>query len=166
MSVCQKFSESVWLWVMVPLSGHARISPHGEQHAVRAEAMRCCRITAGSESETLVEYACWVDLKGSVPTWLNNHVAVPTQLHLPKHVRSHFRRMLDAETTEKLDENHMELQKLYCVLALGFAEDLPMSILSTYYLVRASGRSLVRSSFSLWRFADRIDGRVHRLRQR
>jgi hypothetical protein len=58
---------------------------------------------------------------------------------LPKQIRSCFGRILDAETIEKLDENKLELHKLYCLLALGFAEDLPMTFLSGYYLVRATG---------------------------
>ena len=137
LSVCQKLSANVWLWVTVPLSSHARIGPHDELHAVRAEAMRCCRMTAASDSEScLLEYACWLDLKGSFPAWFNNHVALPNVLNLPKQIRSCFGRILDAETIEKLDENKLELHKLYCLLALGFAEDLPMTFLSGYYLVR------------------------------
>jgi hypothetical protein len=140
--VCQKVSNNVWVWATVPLSSHARIDPQDEKHAVRGEGIRCFRLTATPEGETLVEYVCSLDLKGSFPTWFANQVAVPQLMRhaasnaarchaqhshraavtcglrnrMPIEIQGYFRRMDDAETACRLDENHLELRKL-CVLA-------------------------------------------------
>ena len=138
MCVCQKLPDDVWIFAIVPLSHHARIGPQDEQHCVRAEGMRCCRLTAAPEgSETLVEYTCWLDLKMQLPTWAANRLGLPPMMRLPAQLKSYFGRILDKEHQEAVDENNMELRRLYCVILLGFAEDLPMSLLSTYYLVKS-----------------------------
>ena len=162
--VCQKLSSSVWICVAVPQNSHARIGPHDELHAVRAEATRCFRLTAVSESETLLEYCCWLDLKGSLPVSLLRHsiefgsercaaqtcsvvsvrqalftrrVAIPQLMTFPMSVQNYFCRILDLRHYERLEGNRLELRKLYCVIALGLAEDLPMTLLSVFYLVRS-----------------------------
>ena len=55
----------------------------------------------------------------------------------PISIQNYFGRILDAERYERLEENRLELRKLYCLIALGLAEDVPMSGLSIYYLVRS-----------------------------
>ena len=133
--VCQKLSDTVWVWALVPLSSHARIGPQDEKNAVRAEVMRCFRLTATPLGETLVEHACWLDLRGSFPSWFTNQVAIPQlQRHarqrpratcscigltaqmcrMPLEIQSYFRRIADSETADRLDENHLELRRL-CV---------------------------------------------------
>jgi hypothetical protein len=162
--VCQKRSNDVWICAAVPQNSHARIGPHDEQHTLRAEATRCFRLTAISQGETLVEYCCWLDLKGSFPvsllclfirfsskhlcaqpcnvscvgqTWFTNRVAVPALQTFPFSIQNYFSRILDVERYKRLEDNRLELRKLYCLIALGLAEDVPMSGLSIYYLVRS-----------------------------
>jgi hypothetical protein len=55
----------------------------------------------------------------------------------PISIQNYFGRILDAERYERLEGNRLELRKLYCLIALGLAEDVPMSGLSIYYLVRS-----------------------------
>jgi len=83
--ICKKISDDppTWGWVTVSIPGHARMRPEDEQHAVRGEVMRCVRLTAVSGKETRVEYACWLDLKGSFPKWLTHNIAMPEQVPCP-----------------------------------------------------------------------------------
>ena len=134
--VCRELSSGVWILAAVPLGSHPRISPQSERHALRAEAMRGFRLTP-VETDTQIEYCCWLDLKGSFPTWFTNKVAIPQLMTMPFQIQSYFRRLHDAEAADRLEENHLEIRKLYCTILLGLVEDLPMASLSFYYLVKS-----------------------------
>ena len=55
----------------------------------------------------------------------------------PMSIQNYFSRIFDVRHYERLEGNRLELRKLYCLIALGLAEDVPMSGLSIYYLVRS-----------------------------
>ena len=56
-----------FVWVVVPLKEHPSVRPIDEQHAVRAEGVRCARATLVGHETTRIEYVCWVDLMGHSP---------------------------------------------------------------------------------------------------
>ena len=80
--VCLKISlePPTWVWVALPIPAHPRIRPEDERHAVRGEVMRCCKLTATSATETKMEYASYIDLRGNFPGWLINNVVLPAQV--------------------------------------------------------------------------------------
>jgi hypothetical protein len=70
----QKVCDSplTYVWVTVPIEHHAKISPEDEAHATRAEGTltRCVRATQTAPGVTRIEYACSLDMKGHLPSWL------------------------------------------------------------------------------------------------
>ncbi len=84
----------VYVWVAAPILKHERISLHDERHAVRAEVTRCIRMTGVAENVTLVEYACTLDLKGSIPRWITSNVAIPNLMTLPYTIQRYFQQIL------------------------------------------------------------------------
>jgi hypothetical protein len=80
--VCMRLSDEPLSHavVSVPLEHHPKLCNANEQDRVRAEAMRSFRLTALGLVTTLLEYACWLDVKGQVPKWVTNTVLVPAQL--------------------------------------------------------------------------------------
>jgi hypothetical protein len=64
---------------VVPIPSHDKIRPKDEAGAVRAEFCRSFRITAVAPGVSNLEYACTLDLKGSVPRFVTNMLAVPAQ---------------------------------------------------------------------------------------
>ncbi len=81
----QKISDVplTYIWVTAPIECHDKISTKQEAHAVRAEVRRVVRLTSTADGHTRVEYACSLDLKGRVPQWLTNDVALPVLLNVP-----------------------------------------------------------------------------------
>jgi hypothetical protein len=75
---------------VVPIDQHDQIGPADEEHAVRAEVMRCYRFTALRPDVTLFEYACWLDLKGHVPKLVIDTVAIPQAMHVPITYQTYF----------------------------------------------------------------------------
>jgi hypothetical protein len=80
--ICRKILDDppTWAWVAIPVPGHARVRPEDERGTVRAEVFRSVRVTAMSDNECRMEYACWLDLRGNFPTWFTDRVALPNQL--------------------------------------------------------------------------------------
>ena len=68
-----------FLVAVVPIPSHDKIRPKDEAGAVRAENRRIFRITAVAPGVSNLEYACTLDLKGSVPRFVTNMIAVPAQ---------------------------------------------------------------------------------------
>jgi hypothetical protein len=64
---------------VVPIPSHNMICPKDEAGAVRAENCRSFRITAVAPGVSNMEYACTLDLKGRVPHFVTNMIAVPAQ---------------------------------------------------------------------------------------
>ena len=68
---------------VVPIPSHDKIRPKDEAGAVRAESCRSFRITAVAPGVSKLEYACTLDLKGRVPRFVTNMLAVPAQRATP-----------------------------------------------------------------------------------
>ena len=83
--VCMRLSEEPLSYAVasVPIEHHPRISHADERHSIRAEAMRSYRLTALGPATTLLEYACWLDLKGHVPKWVTQTISIPAQMGVP-----------------------------------------------------------------------------------
>jgi len=83
--VCKRICDDppTFLWVGVPLDTHPSIRPDDEHHAIRAEGSRCLRLTSIGPDLTRLEFCASLDLRGSLPQWLTDKVAVPTLLHVP-----------------------------------------------------------------------------------
>jgi len=69
-----------YVLVGAPIAHHAKIAPKDEKGAVRAENCRAFRLTEVAEGITKLEYACSLDLRGSIPQAITNK-AVPGQMH-------------------------------------------------------------------------------------
>jgi hypothetical protein len=79
-----------YVWVTVPIESHAKIVPIDEAHAIRAEVVRCVRATQTAVGVTRIEYACSLDLKGHVPSWLTDRLVIPTLMGLPYDLQAYF----------------------------------------------------------------------------
>lgn len=73
----KKLSDTQYVWCSYPIADHPSLQPSDENHAVRAEAMRCLRLTYIDEKVTKVECKNSLDLKGNVPTWVTNKITIP-----------------------------------------------------------------------------------------
>ena len=67
--------------VALPLAHHDKIAPKDEKGAVRAESCRAFKLTEVAEGITKLEYACSLNLGGSIPQAITNKVSVPGQMH-------------------------------------------------------------------------------------
>ena len=76
--------------VAVPIERHAKIRAEREGYAVRAHATRAFRVTRTADGETILEYACSLDLKGHFPSYFTRTVALPALLVLPYDLQSYF----------------------------------------------------------------------------
>jgi hypothetical protein len=92
MLVWKKLSNAppTYIWVGVPVDRHAQIAPHEEAHAVRAKGSRCLRLTALANDVTRLEYACTLDLRGQLPTWLTETIALPELMKTPLEIQAYF----------------------------------------------------------------------------
>jgi hypothetical protein len=86
----KKLSETHFFWCTYPIANHSTVRPSDESHAVRAELVRCIRLTRLGHGATRVEYACSVDLKGRFPTQLTNAIVIPTLMGLPYVIQQYF----------------------------------------------------------------------------
>ncbi len=85
--ICKKMSDSplTYVCVGVPLLSHALVTPEREKTAVRAELFRCFRLTASEEDPdtTNMEYAAWIDFKGTLPASVLSSVVISQLIDLP-----------------------------------------------------------------------------------
>jgi hypothetical protein len=88
----QKVSDTplTYVWVTVPIEGHAKIAPEDEAYSVRAELSRCIRATPTAVGVTRIEYASALDLKGHFPSWLTERVVIPVLMRLPYDLQTYF----------------------------------------------------------------------------
>jgi hypothetical protein len=69
-------------WVVgLPIVQHDKVTPKDEKGAVRAENCRAFKLTEVAEGITKLEYACSLNLAGSIPQAITNKVSVPGQMH-------------------------------------------------------------------------------------
>ncbi len=74
---------TTYVLVSVPILQHPKITPKDEAGAVRAESFRSFRCTEVAPGRTKMEYVCFLDLKGHVPQFFTNMVAIPQQARDP-----------------------------------------------------------------------------------
>ncbi len=82
-SLWRKVSDAplVYVWVTVPIERHDKVPPAIEAHAVRAQQIRCLRLTRiASDEPTKMEYAFWLDLRGRFPRQLANSLVIPKSM--------------------------------------------------------------------------------------
>jgi hypothetical protein len=79
-----------YVWVGVPIEHHAKISPEDEAQAIRAEGMRCILATQTALGVTRIEYACSLDMKGHLPSWLTERVVIPGLMVVPYELQMYF----------------------------------------------------------------------------
>ena len=70
-----------YLVLCLPIASHDKITPKDEKGAVRAENCRAFKLTEIAAGITKLEYACSLDLGGSIPQAITNKVSVPGQMH-------------------------------------------------------------------------------------
>ncbi len=70
-----------YLLVGLPIAQHDKITPKDEKNAVRAENCRAFKLTELTAGMTKLEYACSLNLRGSIPQAITNKVSVPEQMH-------------------------------------------------------------------------------------
>jgi hypothetical protein len=88
--VCKILSDATYVWCTYPIASHSTVRLSDDSHAVRAELVRCIRLTRLAHGATRLEYACSVDLKGRFPTWLTNSLVIPTLMGLPYELQEYF----------------------------------------------------------------------------
>ena len=84
MIVCKKLSDSplaFWL-VVFPLASHAKVPQAAEKGKVRGEVNRCFKLTLLEHGNTRMEYVCYLDVKGRVPTNIAKRISVPKQMNV------------------------------------------------------------------------------------
>ena len=85
-----KAKLGAWVVVAAPCDSHSSLKPEDEEGSIRAESWRCCRFTALNDQETLMEFACSLDLKGTAPQRIINTLVIPTMLSLPHTLQIYF----------------------------------------------------------------------------
>ncbi len=82
-TVAKRVADDPPTYVVVglPIARHEKITPKDEKGAVRAENCRAFKLTEVAEGITRMEYACSLNLGGSIPQAITNKVSVPGQMH-------------------------------------------------------------------------------------
>ena len=80
--IAKKVAENppTYVLVIVPIPQHPKITPQDEARAVRAESFRSFRFTEVAPGRTKMDYVCSLDLKGFVPQFVTNLLAIPQQV--------------------------------------------------------------------------------------
>jgi hypothetical protein len=80
--IAKKVAENPTTYVLVgaPIPQHPKIAPQDEAHAVRAESFRSFRYTEVAPGRTKMDYVCSLDVKGFVPQFITNLLAIPQQV--------------------------------------------------------------------------------------
>ncbi len=72
-----------YIMVAIPIPSHPKLSAKDEAGAVRAENFRSFRMTEVAPGRTRLEYVCSLDLRGSIPQFVTNMIAIPQQENPP-----------------------------------------------------------------------------------
>ncbi len=88
----QKVSDAplTYIWAAVPIKDHPKVPVEQEAHAVRGEVARCVQLTCITDGLTEMRYVCTADLKGHLPQWFADQVALPQLMHLPYKLQTYF----------------------------------------------------------------------------
>lgn len=88
----QKICEApvTYVWVAVPIEGHPKVPAEEEAHALRGEVTRCFQLTGLSDGSTKMRYVCSANLKGRLPQWFSDQVALPSLMQLPYKIQTYF----------------------------------------------------------------------------
>ena len=80
--IAKKVAENPTTYVLVgaPIPQHPKITPQDEARAVRAESFRSFRYTEVAPGRTKMDYVCSLDVKGFVPQFITNLLAIPQQV--------------------------------------------------------------------------------------
>ena len=80
--IAKKLGDSPVQYVLagVPIPKHDRITKRDEAGAVRGESFRVFRLTQLGANESKLEYTCSLDLKGLIPQFVTDNIAVPQQV--------------------------------------------------------------------------------------
>ena len=79
-----------FIWAFVPIDRHDRLPPEQEAHTVRGSTSRYLRLTQISEHVTHLDYACYIDFKGTVPKWATNRRVSQFTMRLPYEIQLYF----------------------------------------------------------------------------
>jgi hypothetical protein len=88
--------------VSLPIAQHDKITAKDEKGAVRAENCRAYKLTEVAAGITKLEYACSLNLRGSIPQAITNKVSVPGQMngaHSPSRLPHAYKRYSPLGTT-------------------------------------------------------------------
>jgi hypothetical protein len=108
-NICKKLSEDplVYVWVSVPLGGaHPSVDVMSVQHAVQADFVRCCRMSAVGDA-TKLESVFHLDLNGRLPKWLTHKVIIPKLLREPYTLQVYFSKIQSAVTCKSEDGTYI-----------------------------------------------------------
>ncbi len=72
---------SSYMIVALPIAQHDKITRKDEKGAVRAENCRAFKLTEVVAGITKLEYACSLNLRGSIPQAITNNLSVPAQMN-------------------------------------------------------------------------------------
>jgi hypothetical protein len=83
--IAKKVAEhpQTYIMVAIPIPSHPKITAKDEAGAVRAENFRSFRMTEVAPGRTRLEYVCSLDLRGSIPQFVTNIIAIPQQVKPP-----------------------------------------------------------------------------------
>jgi hypothetical protein len=89
--VAKKVSEAptTFLVAAMPIRSHVKITLKDEAGALRAENCRVFLLTELALRVTRLDYCCSLNLRGRVPQWFTNAVAIPAQSECPSPFFSH-----------------------------------------------------------------------------
>jgi hypothetical protein len=76
--------------VVLPIPSHAKIGRKDEKGAVRAENCRAFKLAEMAPGVTRIQYCCSLDLRGLIPQYLTNTIAVPGQNNVPQNLQRYF----------------------------------------------------------------------------
>jgi hypothetical protein len=78
--VAKRLAEEppTYVFVAMPIVGHAKIGRKDEMGAIRSENRRCFKLTEVAPGITKMEYVNSLNLKGSVSQRFTNAIAIPT----------------------------------------------------------------------------------------
>ena len=87
-----------YLWCAGSIGGHPSVTPHDEARCIRAEGIRCARLTALSSRATRLELVTWFDPKGVFPAWLVHDVLLPQMMRMPAALQTYFMMVVEGDS--------------------------------------------------------------------
>ena len=103
---------AVFVVASVPITSHPAVAPD-EKNLVRAEYIRCFKLTLVGPALTKLNYTCWIDLKGHFPMWFFERVVTPQQLGLVAIIQVYFQQLkpiADCDEADGVAIGHMLIE--------------------------------------------------------